>query len=202
MKSITIARVITSKIDPNYYIFDSKHKIELFSTITTLTDNNAEDCASILLGYFLKSSENFQKLFIEKSSHFGQVITKLIEQKEITEEDKVISQEIVINALINEIGKENPDANMIKILYQLIKTKDIGHIDELSDKYPKNILEQILFQGIRQEYLRKLNSDQTGLDEEGYFYQDNVWYQFNIKTKACTPIEEKKQVKKKKWFDK
>jgi len=63
-------------------------------------------------------------------------------------------------------------------------------------KSTKEILERIIKNGSEQDYLRNLNDPLTGKEENGYLYQDNTWYLFNVKTNSYEKIEEKKKVKK------
>lgn len=75
----------------------------------------------------------------------------------------------------------------------------MGTIDELSSNYPKEVLEKIMINGVRQTYIKSLNSELTGFEEEGCLYvSKNNWYLFNIVTKVSTPLKKNKLCRKKK----
>jgi len=204
MKIVPVGGIITSKIDSNYYVIKNQNILETFMLVNVfqrnadINDGDYSYC-NIVMDYANKIMEEKlvkYPLFVEKSRDFGNVITSLIQKGELRDEGSYISKENIVNAIINELQNPTLDIDYLNTISSLIKTNQIGPIEKLSTKYPKEILERIIKNGSEQDYLRNLNDPLTGKEENGYLYQDNTWYLFNVKTNSYEKIEEKKKVKK------
>lgn len=204
MKIVPVGGIITSKIDPNYYVIKTQTISETFMLATLLqrhadTSDGKYSYCNIIMEYANKLIEEKlvkYPLFVEKNSDFGNVITNLIKKGELKDEGNYISKTNIINALINEMQNPTLDLEYLNTISSLIKMNQTGSINELSNQYPKESLEKMIQNGSEQTYLRNLNDALTGKEEGGYLYQDNSWYQFNIMTKSYEKIEEKKKIKR------
>lgn len=144
-----------------------------------------------------------QNLFVEKNSDFGELLTTAINEEEIPIEDEkdMIRRYKILNTLINEYSKEIPNKTILSIISSLIKENDYDKLyNELTDKYDEEILKTIAYTGMKpQNYLKSLEPELTGFEQNGYLYKENNWYQFNIETKKSLKIEKtENKIKKRK----
>ena len=188
--------VITSYIDNNYYIIDNTIA-NIFILATILDNNNYTDYANLILEYRELLNKQDKKLFIEKNSMFGIIISKLIADKKITDENNVIKKEELINALINSITNESY-SKYYQTIKKLIKTNKIGNISDIATPEEQEKLRTISMIGKKQDYLQSLTRNLTGFEEDGILLKGNNCYNFNIVTKKqeeISPDSTKKRVK-------
>ncbi len=188
--------VITSYIDNNYYIIDNTIA-NIFILATILDNNNYTDYANLILEYRELLNKQDKKLFIEKNSMFGIIISKLITDKKITDENNVIKKEELINALINSINNESY-SKYYQTIKKLIKTNKIGNISDIATPEEQEKLRTISMIGKKQDYLQSLTRNLTGFEEDGILLKGNNCYNFNIVTKKqeeISPDSTKKRVK-------
>ena len=190
--------VITSYIDNNYYIIDNT-SVNIFILATILDNNNYTDYANLILEYRELLNKQDKKLFIEKNSMFGIIISKLIADKKITDENNVIKKEELINALINSITNE-AYSKYYQTIKKLIKTNKIGNISDIAALDEEETLRTISMFGKKQDYLPRLIRNLTGFEEEGILLKGNSCYNFNIVTKELEEISPDKQQKRVKYF--
>ena len=187
--------VITSYIDNNYYIIDNA-SVNIFILATILDNNNYTDYANLILEY--RELLN-KKLFVEKNSMFGIIISKLIADKKITDENNVIKKEELINALINSITNE-AYSKYYQTIIKLIQTNTTGNISDIATLDEEETLRTISMFGKKQDYLPRLIRNLTGFEEEGILLKGNSCYNFNIVTKELEEISPDKQQKRVKYF--
>ena len=187
--------VITSYIDNNYYIIDNT-SVNIFILATILDNNNYTDYANLILEY--RELLN-KKLFVEKNSMFGIIISKLIADKKITDENNVIKKEELINALINSITNE-AYSKYYQTIIKLIQTNTTGNISDIAALDEEETLRTISMFGKKQDYLPRLIRNLTGFEEEGILLKGNSCYNFNIVTKELEEISPDKQQKRVKYF--
>lgn len=187
--------VITSYIDNNYYIIDNT-SVNIFILATILDNNNYTDYANLILEY--RELLN-KKLFVEKNSMFGIIISKLIADKKITDENNVIKKEELINALINSITNE-AYSKYYQTIIKLIQTNTTGNISDIATLDEEETLRTISMFGKKQDYLPRLIRNLTGFEEEGILLKGNSCYNFNIVTKELEEISPDKQQKRVKYF--
>ena len=187
--------VITSYIDNNYYIIDNT-SVNIFILATILDNNNYTDYANLILEY--RELLN-KKLFVEKNSMFGIIISKLIADKKITDENNVIKKEELINALINSITNE-AYSKYYQTIKKLIKTNKTGNISDIATPEEQEKLRTISMIGKKQDYLQSLTRNLTGFEEDGILLKGNSCYNFNIVTKELEEISPDKQQKRVKYF--
>ena len=187
--------VITSYIDNNYYIIDNTIA-NIFILATILDNNNYTDYANLILEY--RELLN-KKLFVEKNSMFGIIISKLIADKKITDENNVIKKEELINALINSITNE-AYSKYYQTIKKLIKTNKTGNISDIATPEEQEKLRTISMFGKKQDYLQSLTRNLTGFEEDGILLKGNSCYNFNIVTKELEEISPDKQQKRVKYF--
>lgn len=187
--------VITSYIDNNYYIIDNTIA-NIFILATILDNNNYTDYANLILEY--RELLN-KKLFVEKNSMFGIIISKLIADKKITDENNVIKKEELINALINSITNE-AYSKYYQTIIKLIQTNTTGNISDIAALDEEETLRTISMFGKKQDYLPRLIRNLTGFEEEGILLKGNSCYNFNIVTKELEEISPDKQQKRVKYF--
>lgn len=187
--------VITSYIDNNYYIIDNT-SVNIFILATILDNNNYTDYANLILEY--RELLN-KKLFVEKNSMFGIIISKLIADKKITDENNVIKKEELINALINSITNE-AYSKYYQTIIKLIQTNTTGNISDIATLDEEETLRTISMFGKKQNYLPRLIRNLTGFEEEGILLKGNSCYNFNIVTKELEEISPDKQQKRVKYF--
>lgn len=187
--------VITSYIDNNYYIIDNT-SVNIFILATILDNNNYTDYANLILEY--RELLN-KKLFVEKNSMFGIIISKLIADKKITDENNVIKKEELINALINSITNE-AYSKYYQTIIKLIQTNTTGNISDIATLGEEETLRTISMFGKKQDYLPRLIRNLTGFEEEGILLKGNSCYNFNIVTKELEEISPDKQQKRVKYF--
>ena len=187
--------VITSYIDNNYYIIDNT-SVNIFILATILDNNNYTDYANLILEY--RELLN-KKLFVEKNSMFGIIISKLIADKKITDENNVIKKEELINALINSIRKKSY-SNYYQTIEKLIKKDITGNISDIATPEEQETLRTISMIGKKQDYCQSLNRNLTGFEEEGILLKGNSCYSFNIITKREEKISLDKHAKRVKQF--
>ena len=187
--------VITSYIDNNYYIIDNT-SVNIFILATILDNNNYTDYANLILEY--RELLN-KKLFVEKNSMFGIIISKLIADKKITDENNVIKKEELINALINSITNE-AYSKYYQTIIKLIQTNTTGNISDIATLDEEETLRTISMFGKKQDYLPRLIRNLTGFEEEGILLKGNSCYNFNIVTKELKEISPDKQQKRVKYF--
>ena len=187
--------VITSYIDNNYYIIDNT-SVNIFILATILDNNNYTDYANLILEY--RELLN-KKLFVEKNSMFGIIISKLIADKKITDENNVIKKEVLINALINSITNE-AYSKYYQTIIKLIQTNTTGNISDIATLDKEETLRTISMFGKKQEYLPRLIRNLTGFEQEGILLKGNSCYNFNIVTKELEEIPPDKQQKRVKYF--
>ena len=187
--------VITSYIDNNYYIIDNT-SVNIFILATILDNNNYTDYANLILEY--RELLN-KKLFVEKNSMFGIIISKLIANKKITDENNVIKKEELINALINSITNE-AYSKYYQTIIKLIQTNTTGNISDIATLGEEETLRTISMFGKKQDYLPRLIRNLTGFEEEGILLKGNSCYNFNIVTKELEEISPDKQQKRVKYF--
>ena len=187
--------VITSYIDNNYYIIDNT-SVNIFILATILDNNNYTDYANLILEY--RELLN-KKLFVEKNSMFGIIISKLIADKKITDENNVIKKEELINALINSITNE-AYSKYYQTIIKLIQTNTTGNISDIEALNEQEKLRTISMIGKKQDYLPRLIRNLTGFEEEGILLKGNSCYNFNIVTKELEEISPDKQQKRVKYF--
>ena len=188
--------VITSYIDNNYYIIDNT-SVNIFILATILDNNNYTDYANLILEYRELLNKQDKKLFIEKNSMFGIIISKLIADKKITDENNVIKKEELINALINSITNESY-SKYFQTIKKLIETNKIGNISDIATPEEQETLRTISMIGKKQDYLQSLTRNLTGFEEDGILLKGNNCYNFNIITKKqeeISPDSTKKRVK-------
>ena len=183
--------VITSYIDNNYYIIDNT-SVNIFILATILDNNNYTDYANLILEY--RELLN-KKLFVEKNSMFGIIISKLIADKKITDENNVIKKEELINALINSITNE-AYSEYYQTIIKLIQTNTTGNISDIAALDEEETLRTISMFGKKQDYLPRLIRNLTGFEEEGILLKGNSCYNFNIVTKELEEISPDKQQKR------
>ena len=187
--------VITSYIDNNYYIIDNT-SVNIFILATILDNNNYTDYANLILEY--RELLN-KKLFVEKNSMFGIIISKLIADKKITDENNVIKKEELINALINSITNE-AYSKYYQTIIKLIQTNTTGNISDIAALDEQEKLRTISMIRKKQDYLPRLIRNLTGFEEEGILLKGNSCYNFNIVTKELEEISPDKQQKRVKYF--
>ena len=187
--------VITSYIDNNYYIIDNT-SVNIFILATILDNNNYTDYANLILEY--RELLN-KKLFVEKNSMFGIIISKLIADKKITDENNVIKKEELINALINSITNE-AYSKYYQTIIKLIQTNTTGNISDIATPEEQETLRTISMIGKKQDYCQSLNRNLTGFEEEGILLKGNSCYSFNIITKREEKISLDKHAKRVKQF--
>ena len=187
--------VITTYIDNNYYIIDNT-SVNIFILATILDNNNYTDYANLILEY--RELLN-KKLFVEKNSMFGIIISKLIADKKITDENNVIKKEELINALINSITNE-AYSKYYQTIIKLIQTNTTGNISDIATLDEEETLRTISMFGKKQDYLPRLIRNLTGFEEEGILLKGNSCYNFNIVTKELEEISPDKQQKRVKYF--
>lgn len=187
--------VITSYIDNNYYIIDNT-SVNIFILATILDNNNYTDYANLILEY--RELLN-KKLFVEKNSMFGIIISKLIADKKITDENNVIKKEELINALINSITNE-AYSKYYQTIIKLIQTNTTGNISDIATLDEEETLRTISMFGKKQDYLPRLTRNLTGFEEDGILLRGNSCYNFNIVTKELEEISPDKQQKRVKYF--
>lgn len=187
--------VITSYIDNNYYIIDNT-SVNIFILATILDNNNYTDYANLILEY--RELLN-KKLFVEKNSMFGIIISKLIADKKITDENNVIKKEELINALINSITNE-AYSKYYQTIIKLIQTNTTGNISDIATLDEEETLRTISMFGKKQNYLPRLIRNLTGFEEDGILLRGNSCYNFNIVTKELEEISPDKQQKRVKYF--
>lgn len=187
--------VITSYIDNNYYIIDNT-SVNIFILATILDNNNYTDYANLILEY--RELLN-KKLFVEKNSMFGIIISKLIADKKITDENNVIKKEELINALINSITNE-AYSKYYQTIIKLIQTNTTGNISDIATLDEEETLRTISMIGKKQDYLPRLTRNLTGFEEDGILLRGNSCYNFNIVTKELEEISPDKQQKRVKYF--
>ena len=187
--------VITSYIDNNYYIIDNT-SVNIFILATILDNNNYTDYANLILEY--RELLN-KKLFVEKNSMFGIIISKLIADKKITDENNVIKKEELINALINSITNE-AYSKYYQTIIKLIQTNTTGNISDIATLGEEETLRTISMFGKKQDYLPRLTRNLTGFEEDGILLRGNSCYNFNIVTKELEEISPDKQQKRVKYF--
>ena len=188
--------VITSYIDNNCYIIDNTIA-NIFILATILDNNNYTDYANLILEYRELLNKQDKKLFIEKNSMFGIIISKLIADKKITDENNVIKKEELINALINSITNESY-SKYFQTIKKLIETNKIGNISDIATPEEQETLRTISMIGKKQDYLQSLTRNLTGFEEDGILLKGNNCYNFNIVTKKqeeISPDSTKKRVK-------
>ena len=190
--------VITSYIDNNYYIIDNK-SFNIFILVTILNDSNYTDYANLILEYMELLNKQDKKLFIEKESMFGIILSKLIADKKITDENNVIKKEELINALINSIRKKSY-SNYYQTIEKLIKKDITGNISDIATPEEQETLRTISMIGKKQDYCQSLNRNLTGFEEEGILLKGNSCYSFNIITKREEKISLDKHAKRVKQF--
>ena len=187
--------VITSYIDNNYYIIDNT-SVNIFILATILDNNNYTDYANLILEY--RELLN-KKLFVEKNSMFGIIISKLIADKKITDENNVIKKEELINAIINSITNE-AYSKYYQTIIKLIQTNTTGNISDIATLDEEETLRTISMIGKKQDYLPRLTRNLTGFEEDGILLRGNSCYNFNIVTKELEEISPDKQQKRVKYF--
>ena len=195
--------LITSFKNNDYYILNNKDK-ELFSLMTILTNHNKEEYANRLMDYWRrkkqyenKSTVEFPKLFISKTSPFGVLLSGLIQKKEIMDESTIIRKEYVMNALINNI-QANESNSLTETLLHLIQNEQTGSVKKLGKEYDTSILKMIPVLGTKQDYLKELSSNLTGYEETGLIYQNQSWQVIDISTLNLIPLEDtEKKIKRK-----
>ena len=187
--------VITSYIDNNYYIIDNT-SVNIFILATILDNNNYTDYANLILEY--RELLN-KKLFVEKNSMFGIIISKLIADKKITDENNVIKKEELINALINSITNE-AYSKYYQTIIKLIQTNTTGNISDIATLGEEETLRTISMFGKKQDYLPRLTRNLTGFEEDGILLRGNSCYSFNIITKREEKISLDKHAKRVKQF--
>lgn len=187
--------VITSYIDNNYYIIDNT-SVNIFILATILDNNNYTDYANLILEY--RELLN-KKLFVEKNSMFGIIISKLIADKKITDENNVIKKEELINALIKSITNE-AYSKYYQTIIKLIQTNTTGNISDIATLGEEETLRTISMFGKKQDYLPRLTRNLTGFEEDGILLRGNSCYNFNIVTKELEEISPDKQQKRVKYF--
>lgn len=197
--------LITSYIDENYYIINRKEP-ELMYLAVILLERDYNHYANLLLDYWheirvlenqTKPKEPNKMIFVNKTSSFGIVLTKLITDKKIIDESLMIRKEYLVNALIN-LTKTNDTTEIYHVIKELIKNDTIGPSIELSKNYSIDALKTITKTGTKNIYLSTLNTDLTGFEERGYLHTDEgICYLFNITTKEKQPLTPEYKVKKK-----
>ena len=187
--------VITSYIDNNYYIIDNT-SVNIFILATILDNNNYTDYANLILEY--RELLN-KKLFVEKNSMFGIIISKLIADKKITDENNVIKKEELINALIKSITN-GAYSKYYQTIIKLIQTNTTGNISDIATPEEQETLRTISMIGKKQDYCQSLNRNLTGFEEEGILLKGNSCYSFNIITKREEKISLDKHAKRVKQF--
>ena len=187
--------VITSYIDNNYYIIDNT-SVNIFILATILDNNNYTDYANLILEY--RELLN-KKLFVEKNSMFVIIMSKLIADKKITDENNVIKKDELINALINSITNE-AYSKYYQTIIKLIQTNTTGNISDIATLDEEETLRTISMFGKKQDYLPRLIRNLTGFEEEGILLKGNSCYNFNIVTKELEEISPDKQQKRVKYF--
>ena len=130
---------------------------------------------------------------------FGIIISKLIADKKITDENNVIKKEELINALINSITNE-AYSEYYQTIIKLIQTNTTGNISDIAALDEEETLRTISMFGKKQDYLPRLIRNLTGFEEEGILLKGNSCYNFNIVTKELEEISPDKQQKRVKYF--
>ena len=191
--------ITTSFIDNNYYVINNNDP-QLFYLITILTEKQNEIAYPNKLMEFWSDTRNCKKnLFVDKNTSFGQTLTKLIEQKKLSDENTILRKEKIINALIQINLTDNYNIELQQIINELIK-ENIKHknINDLKEKYDLAILKQIITLGMKpQNYYSRINCLLTGYETYGYLLDENLKvYEFDLETKVCDLFKIKTKTRK------
>lgn len=193
MREVPNFCITTSSIDKEYYVIDENIKdMELFMLANTLKLNDDVTYTNIILNYFhLKQDIKKINLFIKKDSNLGRLISHLILLEKIVDKSNYISKETLLNALINEIEKDQIDDVFLKDIYKMIKRREYGSKESLLVNYDEELLDRIIIQGRCQGYYPLLNDKARKENKDGYLYDEQLgWCFFDIETKKLSQIEE------------
>ena len=192
--------VTTSFLDKNYYVVNGFGK-ELMYLRAILKDSFGTKYEGQLSQLFSLD----QHFFVEKNSDLGRILTKLIHDKKIADEQMMIRKDKLINALIQLNLEDNYYGEVLEVISNLVKKEyDKVSVADISKEYDINILKQIIELGMKsQNYLEQTNPNLTGYEEECYFYDttEEKWKLLNIVTKEVKPIkDEENKVRRRSRF--
>ena len=185
--------ITTSYLNENYYIINGEYE-SLYLTTVLEESIYAEEIAE-LFRLNLINREQKNALFVEKKGLFGSILSNLIKENKIKDEQLVIRRDKLVNALIHLNLEEVCDKEMLSVVSELVKKQyDCINVTELSEEYDAELLKQIVALGMKpQKYLNELNSTLTGYEEEGYLCDDGKkWYMFNVVTKDKKVLRKEK----------